>query len=118
MLLSHANYLLIATAGAILLLLAATIGLPYFLLASTGPLLQSWLVRRRPAHLVYRLFALSNAGSLAGLVAYPLLIEPHSGSHAQALGWSAGYALFALACSSVAWLAWRRPITLTPGPYP
>jgi len=105
-------------AGAILLLLAATIGLPYFLLASTGPLLQSWLVRRRPAHSVYRLFALSNAGSLAGLVAYPLLIEPHSGSHAQALGWSAGYALFALACSSVAWLAWRRPITttLTPGP--
>ena len=101
-------------AAAILLLLAATIGLPYFLLASTGPLLQSWLVRRRPAHSVYRLFALSNAGSLAGLVAYPLLIEPHSGSHAQALGWSAGYAAFALACSSVAWLAWRRPITLTP----
>ena len=106
-------------AGAILLLLAATIGLPYFLLASTGPLLQSWLVRRRPAHSVYRLFALSNAGSLAGLVAYPLLIEPHSGSHAQALGWSAGYALFALACSSVAWLAWRRPIAiLTPNPSP
>jgi hypothetical protein len=102
-------------AGAILLLLAATIGLPYFLLASTGPLLQSWLVRRRPAHSVYRLFALSNAGSLAGLVAYPLLIEPHSGSHAQALGWSAGYALFALACSSVAWLT-SHSLLATGGP--
>ncbi|HEX4584514.1 MAG TPA: fused MFS/spermidine synthase [Burkholderiaceae bacterium] len=92
-------------AAAILVLLAATIGLPYFLLASTGPLLQSWLARRWPTRSVYRLFALSNAGSLAGLVAFPLLIEPNAGSHAQALGWSAAYAVFALACSSAAWLA-------------
>jgi spermidine synthase len=97
-------------AGAILVLLAATIGPPYFLLASTGPLLQSWLVRRWPAGSVYRLFALSNAGSLAALVAFPLLIEPHYGSRAQALGWSTAYAAFVLACSSA---AWRAP-TLTP----
>ncbi len=92
-------------AAAILLLLAATIGLPYFLLASTGPLLQSWIARRWPAGSVYRLFALSNAGSLAGLVAFPLLIEPRYGSRAQALGWSAAYAGFVVACSSAAWLA-------------
>jgi spermidine synthase len=108
-------------AGAILVLLTATIGLPYFLLASTGPLLQSWLVRRRPAGSVYRLFALSNAGSLAALVAFPLLIEPHYDSRAQALGWSAAYAAFVLACSSAAWLAPRRapastPLTLRPSP--
>jgi hypothetical protein len=100
-------------AGAILLLLAATIGLPYFLLASTGPLLQSWLARRQPARSVYRLFALSNAGSLVGLVAFPLLIEPHFGSHGQALGWSVAYVVFVLVCSATAWLA-----ALTPTPLP
>src|SRR5882757_7685542 len=109
-------------AWAILALLAATIGLPYFLLASTGPLLQSWLARRQPGRSVYRLFALSNAGSLAGLVAFPLIIEPHSDAHGQALGWSAGYALFALACSGAAWAAAREPLTpsaaLTPDPSP
>jgi hypothetical protein len=103
-------------AWAILGLLAATIGLPFFLLASTGPLLQSWLTRRRQAGSVYRLFALSNAGSLAGLVAFPLLIEPHSGSRGQALGWSAAYVLFVLAGSCTAWMASRAPLTPTPVP--
>jgi hypothetical protein len=93
--------------AAILWLLAATIGLPYFLLASTGPLLQSWLARRWPARSVYRLFALSNAGSLAGLVAFPLLIEPHYGARAQALGWSAAYTVFAMTCAAAAWLTSR-----------
>jgi hypothetical protein len=97
-------------AVAILLLLAATIGLPYFLLASTGPLLQSWLARRWPARSVYRLFALSNAGSLAGLVAFPLLIEPHYESRAQAFGWSAAYAAFGLTCAGAAWVTSRRPL--------
>jgi hypothetical protein len=103
-------------AAAILVLLAATIGLPYFLLASTGPLLQSWLTHRWPARSVYRLFALSNAGSLAGLLAFPLLIEPRYGSRAQALGWSAAYATFALACSSAAWQMSRRPSPPAPLP--
>jgi hypothetical protein len=97
-------------AAAILLLLAATIGLPYFLLASTGPLLQSWLARRWPARSVYRLFALSNAGSLAGLVAFPLLIEPRYGSRVQALGWSAAYAGFALTCAGASWVTSDRPV--------
>ena len=101
-------------AVAILVLLAATIGPPYFLLASTGPLLQSWVARRSPADSVYRLFALSNAGSLAALMAFPLLIEPHYGSRAQALGWSVAYLAFVLACSGAAWRASRRASTLTP----
>jgi spermidine synthase len=95
-------------AVAILVLLAATIGLPYFLLASTGPLLQSWLARRWPTRSVYRLFALSNAGSLAGLVAFPLLIEPRYGSRAQAFGWSTAYAAFALTCAGAAWVTSHR----------
>ncbi|HEX4596806.1 MAG TPA: fused MFS/spermidine synthase [Burkholderiaceae bacterium] len=96
-------------AVAILVLLAATIGLPYFLLASTGPLLQSWLARRWPARSVYRLFALSNAGSLAGLMAFPLLIEPHYGSRVQAFGWSAAYTAFAMTCAGAAWVTRHRP---------
>lgn len=91
-------------AATILLLLAATVGLPYLALASTGPLLQSWLVRRYDPHRVYRLFALSNAGSLAGLLLYPLLIEPRLGAVRQAMAWSAAYAAFALLC---AWATWR-----------
>jgi hypothetical protein len=101
-------------AAGILVLLAATIGLPYFLLASTGPLLQSWLARRRPARSVYRLFALSNAASLAGLIAFPLLIEPRYGSRAQALGWSTAYAAFALTCGGAAWVTSRRPLHRPP----
>ena len=59
----------------ILALLAATIGLPYFLLSSTGPLLQRWIAHRYPERTVYRLFALSNFGSLLGLLAFPFLIK-------------------------------------------
>jgi hypothetical protein len=91
----------------ILWLLAATIGLPYFLLSSTGPLLQRWIAHRFPEKTVYRLFALSNFGSLAGLLAFPFLIEPFAPSVTQAHAWSAVYAVFALACAFTAWQAQR-----------
>src|SRR5438067_9531709 len=57
-------------------LLAATVGLPYFLLSSTSPLLQAWYARSRGGAMPYRFFALSNAGAMLGLVSYPLLVEP------------------------------------------
>ena len=60
----------------ILGLLAATIGLPYLLLSSTSPLLQSWLARTYSGAVPYRLFALSNLGSMLALLSYPVLIEP------------------------------------------
>ena len=60
----------------ILLLLTATIGLPYFLLSSTSPLLQAWFVRRTGSGVPYRLFALSNFGSMLALVSFPFLVEP------------------------------------------
>jgi hypothetical protein len=91
----------------ILGLLAASIGLPYFLLASTAPLLQKWLSGggEKPAqtHSVYRLFALSNFGSLLGLLSYPFTIEPLATARAQAIVWSFGYALFVVCLVSYAW---------------
>ena len=60
----------------ILGLLLATIGLPYFLLSTTGPLVQSWVARTPWGAQVYRYFALSNLASLASLLSYPVLIEP------------------------------------------
>ena len=60
----------------ILGLLIATIGLPYFLLSTTGPLVQSWLARTPWGAQVYRYFSLSNLASLVSLLAYPVLIEP------------------------------------------
>src|SRR6266513_451355 len=60
----------------ILLLLGATVGLPYFLLASTSPLIQAWFARARPGANPYRLFALSNFASLIALLGYPFFVEP------------------------------------------
>ena len=64
----------------ILLVLTATVGLPYLLLASTSPLLQAWFSRARPGVDPYRLFAVSNLASLLALIGYPLLVEPFLGS--------------------------------------
>src|SRR5437773_10645903 len=55
----------------ILGLLAVSIGLPYFLLSTTGPLLQAWYARRYHGAMPYRLYALSNAGSMFALISYP-----------------------------------------------
>jgi hypothetical protein len=96
-------------AVAIIKLLAATIGLPYFLLSTTGPLLQNWVAHRFPEKTVYRLFALSNFGSLIGLLAFPFAIEPFASSAAQSYAWSAAYALFVAACAATAWQARHRP---------
>src|SRR5579872_4029758 len=87
----------------ILALLAATIGLPYFLLSSTSPLLQAWYVRRSGSGMPYRLFALSNFGSMLALLSFPFLVEPRLTSRQQAYTWSATYVLFALLC---VWAAW------------
>jgi hypothetical protein len=90
----------------ILGLLAATIGLPFLLLSSTTPLLQAWLARAG-AQSVYRYYALSNLASMLALVSYPLLVEPFLTVRAQALLWSAGYAVFALTSAALAW-RWRK----------
>ena len=86
----------------ILGLLTATVGLPYFLLSSTSPLLQSWYSRANGGAMPYRFFALSNAGSMVGLLAYPVLVEPYLTSGQQAWMWSIGYGVFAFVCATVA----------------
>lgn len=68
----------------ILGLLAATVGLPYFLLSSTSPLLQAWYARTHKSGMPYRLFALSNFASMLALLSYPTLIEPNLPNRLQA----------------------------------
>lgn len=83
---------------AIFALLTFTVGLPYFALSATGPLLQAWYHCWRSDGSPYRLYALSNAGSLAGLLTYPLLVEPHWRLRTQAGAWSLGFGVFAACC--------------------
>ena len=97
----------------ILLLLGATVGLPYLMLSTTGPLIQVWYARNL-ARVPYRLFALSNLGSLLGLLAYPFAIEPWVSTHVQSQAWSAAYVVFAGLCALSAWLSrYAEPVRAT-----
>src|SRR5207302_9001947 len=83
----------------ILGLLAATIGLPYFLLSTTSPLVQAWFARSFPGKSPYRLFALSNLASMLALLGYPFLLEPWITTRAQAWTWSVAYVGFVALCA-------------------
>jgi len=85
----------------ILLLLVATIGLPYFLLSTTTPLLQAWYWRRFRSRVPYRLFALSNFASLLALLGFPVLFEPEFDLKQLGWGWSFVYAGFVVLCAVV-----------------
>ncbi len=89
----------------ILGLLTVSIGLPYFVLSTTGPLLQAWFAREREGLVPYRLFALSNFGSMLALLAYPVAVEPVFPTVVQSSIWSGLYACFVLACALLAWRA-------------
>lgn len=93
----------------ILLLLTATLGLPYLLLSATGPLVQRWFTLTQPGRSPYRLYALSNVGSLLALLGYPFLIEPVFSRAEQAWGWSVALVLFALLCGLCAVQVRRLP---------
>jgi hypothetical protein len=80
----------------LLALLTVSIGLPYFVLATTAPLLQSWFARSYRGTSAYRLYSLSNLGSLLALISYPLFVEPRLTVRSQALIWSALYATFVI----------------------
>ncbi|HTA67540.1 MAG TPA: hypothetical protein VK776_04655, partial [Bryobacteraceae bacterium] len=90
----------------ILKLLAVTIGVPYFLLSSTSPLLQAWYARRK-GKAPYRLYALSNLASMAALLTYPALLEPNFTTWHQGAMWSIGYVVFAAMCAATAWQSAR-----------
>lgn len=89
--------------GRLLGLLATTLGPLFVLLAATGPLLQRWFSSTFPDRSPYRLYALSNAGSLLALLGYPIFIEPRWTRAMQAGHWSVGFGVFVVL---VGWLAW------------
>jgi len=82
----------------IILLLLSTVGVPYIFVSSTGPLLQHWFSKKYPDQSPYRLYALSNLGSLLGLLTYPFIVEPNLGLNTQTISWSIGYGIFILVC--------------------
>lgn len=96
-----------APVGRILGLLTVSLGLPYFVLSATSPLLQAWFSRVRPGTSPYRLYALSNAGSLLALLSYPLVFEPLLSRKAQAIWWGWGLAGFAIVAGGCAWQVLR-----------
>ena len=91
----------------ILLLLAGTVGLPYFALSATSPLVQTWFSGSLPKSSPYRLYALSNLGSLAALLGYPLAIEPMLDLPRQSTSWTAGFLVYAVFCAAALACVWR-----------
>lgn len=89
-------------------LLTATVGIPFFALAATAPLLQAWFSRLEQSKDPYRLYALSNVGSFVALLAYPVCIEPCMSLKAQGMVWSTLFIVFVLMCFFVARLLWRE----------
>lgn len=92
----------------ILSLLTVSVGLPYFVLSSTGPLVQAWFCRSLEGHSPYRLYALSNVGSLIALLGYPFFVEPRYAVDRQTWLWSVGFGLFAALGAVGATLAARE----------
>lgn len=82
----------------IIALLAVSLGLPYFVLSATAPLLQHWFSRSHPAASPFRLYALSNAGSLLALISYSTVFETALRRSTQAYVWSSGLGIYAVAC--------------------
>lgn len=91
----------------VLIILGASVGLPYFCLATTGPLVQHWFTRTTHAKSVYRLYALSNVGSFLALLTFPYVLEPWLEQEAMGRLWTWGFVLFALLCAPLAWGAWQ-----------
>jgi len=91
----------------ILLLLLAKVGAPYFLLSTTGPLIQAWYALANPGKSPYRLYALSNVGSLGALLTYPFVFERFLTVNVQGWMWSAAFVLFALLAGGMGLWIWR-----------
>lgn len=90
---------------------AVSIAPPFAIISATAPLIQAWYARtgRADAHDPYYLYAASNAGSLLGLAAYPLLLEPLAPLAGQAMAWSAGYGVLLVLLIGCGLLTMRSP---------
>ena len=94
----------------VLSMLTFLIGLPFLVLSATNPLLQAWFSRAgrslaegatAPPTPPYRLFALSNLGSLLALVAYPAVVEPYFSLRVQTIAWSMWFLVFVVVCGTI-----------------
>jgi spermidine synthase len=85
----------------ILRILATSVGVPYLCLATTAPLIQYWFARTQPEKAAYRLYALSNAGSLIALLSFPYLFEPSLALPQIGRLWTWLFWLFALSCAAL-----------------
>lgn len=99
---SASTQLIEAPVFVIVKLLLLAVGLPFFLLAANGPLMQAWFSQTYPGQPYARLYALSNAGSLLGLLAYPVLIEPNLSLRFQGWIWSIGFACLGILIAAIA----------------
>ncbi len=92
-------------------LLAVAVGLPFFVVSTTAPLLQRWLAATdHPAAAdPYFLYRASNLGSVLGLLAYPVAVEPSLRLAEQGRLWSGGYALLVVLVLACAVVVWRTP---------
>jgi hypothetical protein len=95
----------------LLALLAVAVGLPFFAVSTTSPLLQAWFARlgHGAAGDPYFLYAASNLGSMLALLSYPVLLEPLLTLPAQSRLWAAGYGLLALLVAACALVLRRAP---------
>jgi hypothetical protein len=91
----------------ILLICTICVGLPYFLLSTTGPLLQAWFTRLWGGKAPWRFYALGNVGSLMALISFPLVFEPHFARFMLAKAWSAGFLIYAALYAAVAIFMWK-----------
>ncbi len=103
-----------APAARIMLLMTCCVGLPYFILSATGPLVQSWFSRTHQGRSPYRLYSLSNIGSLLALITYPFIFEPAFSVVTQSLLWSMLFVVFAVLCGYSGWGMSRSPLASTP----
>ena len=94
----------------LLWLLTAAVGVPFFAVSTTSPLLQKWFAATEHpgARDPYFLYAASNTGSLLGLLGYPFFIEPNSTLQHQGIGWTIGYVVLVVFCLACGLIAWRH----------
>jgi hypothetical protein len=90
-------------------LFALSIGLPFAVLSASGPLLQGWFGASGHGRNPYVLYAASNLGSFAALIAYPAIIEPLWPLKAQSQIWSAGFAVLAVLIAATSLFVARQP---------
>ena len=104
--------------GWVFWILLLSLGLPFVVLATTGPLLQRWYAQLGPeaARTVYSLFAASNVGSFIALLGYPLLFEPMLRLRTQTVLWTVGYGIYAALMIACGVIVWRKAPSMAPPP--